>query len=75
MQSNQRYMETVTKKRSESLTRSELKALKKYRVSFSTEVACAATIGIDRNVLNRVVLAGSGAPETIAKIRAVLKTA
>lgn len=64
---------TVTKTRkSEKLTKEELKALKAFRKQFDTEVDCAVKIGIDRLVLNRVILVGSGAPATIEKIRAAL---
>ncbi len=64
---------TVTKNRkSEILTKEEHKALKAYRKKFDTEVACAVEIGIDRLVLNRVLLVGRGAPASIEKIRAAL---
>lgn len=62
------------RKKSEPLTKGELKKLKGYRKRFSTDVACASTIGIDRNVLGRVILAGSGSPETVEKIRTVLSS-
>lgn len=65
--------QTFTRKRSESLTRDELKSLKAYRKQFDTEVACAASLRIDRNVLCRVLLTGSGSPETIEKIRVGIK--
>lgn len=68
-------METIANKKSESLTRPERKALKEYRKGFTTDVACAAAIGIDRNVLVRIMLSGSGAPSTIEKIRAALNIA
>jgi hypothetical protein len=54
------------------LTASELKKLKAYRKGFYTEVDCAVSIGIDRLVLNRVMLVGSGAPKSIEKIRETL---
>lgn len=61
---------TITRKRkSEKLTAEERKALKQYRKGFDTEVDCAVEIGIDRLVLNRVMLVGSGSPDTIEKIR------
>jgi hypothetical protein len=63
---------TVRKRKSELLTEAELQALKDYRAGFHTEVDCAIAIGIDRTVLNRVILASSGSPETIRKIRQVL---
>lgn len=60
------------KRKSVLLTTGEHKALKQYRKNFNTEVECAITIGIDRLVLNRVLMVGSGSPETISKIKAIL---
>jgi hypothetical protein len=59
-------------RKSERLTTDEKKALKQYRKGFITEVDCAVSIGIDRLVLNRVLLIGSASPATIEKIRAAL---
>ncbi len=56
-----------------ALTTKEITALKQYREGFVTEVECALSIGIDRNVLNRITTFGSGSPESIEKIRAALK--
>lgn len=64
--------ETVTSRKSIKLTKDELKALKAYRKGFDTEVECALSIGIDRLVLNRVLLVGSGSQITIEKIRLVI---
>lgn len=67
---------TITKSRkSERLNAEERKALKQYRKGFDTEVDCAVAIGIDRLVLNRVLLIGSASPATVEKIRAALATA
>ncbi|HEY4288214.1 MAG TPA: hypothetical protein VGN00_14010 [Puia sp.] len=63
----------VRKRKSERLTEAELQILKGYRAGFQTEVDCAISIGIDRTVLGRVILAGSGSPETIEKVRKVLQ--
>lgn len=66
--------ETVTgSRKSVKLTKEELKALKAYRKGFDTEVECALSIGIDRLVLNRVQLVGSGSQITIEKIRIAIK--
>jgi hypothetical protein len=64
-------MDTAIKKkrRSEPLTKEEFQALKQYRKKFNTAVECAESIGIIREVLDRVLLVGSGSPETIEKIR------
>lgn len=66
---------TTRKRKSEPLTREEQAALKKYCNGFHTAIDCAEAIGISREVLGRVLLVGSGAPETIEKIRAALKAA
>lgn len=64
---------TITRSRkSEKLNAEERKALKAYRKGFDTEVDCAVAIGIDRLVLNRVLLIGSASPATIEKIRTTL---
>lgn len=67
-------MQTVTtrKRKSEPLTKEEYQALKQYRKKFHTAVDCAEAIGITREVLDRVLLAGSGSPETVEKIRAAI---
>jgi hypothetical protein len=65
-------METIRKRKSESLAKSEHSALRKFRKGFQTEVDCAMAIGIDRAVLNRILFIGSGSPETVDKIRKAL---
>jgi len=64
---------TAKSKRSEPLTAEEIEALKTYRAGFQTEVECALSIGIDRLVLNRIQLVGSGSPAKIKKVRRVLR--
>lgn len=63
---------TTRKRKSDPLTREEHTALKQYRKTFHTARDCADAIGIAREVLDRVLLVGSGAPETIAKIRTAI---
>lgn len=63
---------TTRKRKSEPLTKDEQAALKKYCNSFHTAIDCAEAIGISREVLGRVLLVGSGAPETISKIRTAI---
>lgn len=63
---------TTRKRKSEPLTKDEYTALKQYRKTFHTEIDCAEAIGISREVLGRVLLVGSGSPETIEKIRAAI---
>jgi hypothetical protein len=55
-----------------ALTTKEVAALKQYRKGFVTEVECALSIGIDRNVLNRITTFGSGSPESTDKIKAAI---
>lgn len=64
--------QSLIDQRTESLTKQEWKSLKEYQKKFPTQVACATEIGVDRSVLNRVLLAGSGRPDKIEKIRAAL---
>jgi predicted DNA-binding protein (UPF0251 family) len=67
------FMKKQKRSTSVPLTKAELQALKEYRKEFVTEVQCAIEIGIDRNVLNRIISFGSGSPDSIEKIRAALK--
>ncbi len=66
---------TTTRKpqRSVPLTSMEVKALKKMRDGYETEVDAALAIGIDRNVLNRIIMVKSGSEKYIAKVREYLK--
>lgn len=66
--------EGTVKKRRKSvvLAATELRRLKKFREKFNTAVECSEALGIDRAVMLRVLLVGSGSPETIEKIRAVV---
>jgi hypothetical protein len=65
----------TTKRKSIALSVEEFASLKQYAKQFNTGVECAESIGIHRNVLDRILLAGSGSPESIEKIRAALKAA
>lgn len=66
---------TERKRKSDPLTRDEHKALIKYVKSHHTIVDAAYAIGIHRNVLDRVMIAATGSPETIEKIREKLSGA
>jgi hypothetical protein len=59
----------ANKRKSLKLTKDEHKALKAFCKTFSTVVECAEAIGISRQVLDLVLLKGSGSPETIEKIK------
>lgn len=65
-------MQSIRKRKSEPLTKEEHKALKAFRKKFHTEVDCAIAIGVDRLVLNRIMLVGSGSPDSIEKVRAAI---
>lgn len=65
--------ESPKRRKSVALTASELRRLKKFRSRFNTDVECSEALGIDRAVMLRVMLVGSGSPETIEKIRLVIK--
>lgn len=70
-------MQTVNeapKKRRKSvlLTKEEIRALKDFKKPFNTDIECAEALGIDRAVMLRILLVGSGSPENIEKIRVAL---
>lgn len=66
---------TITSKKSEALTEKEIQELKDFRNRFDTATEAAIQLRISREVLLRVLLAGSGSPKTIKTIRASLKRA
>lgn len=61
-------------KRSIKLSQDEKKKLKNFCKTFDTEVNCALAIGIDRNVLARIRIIGSGSEHTVSKIREALQS-
>jgi hypothetical protein len=63
------------KRKSESLTTSEHRGLRKYVASFPTVIDAAAAIGIHRNTLDIVLIKGKGSPETVGLIREKLEEA
>lgn len=62
-------MERKVIRRSEPLTKNEHKALKKYVHTFYTKMDAADALGINRQVLDLVLLKGTGRSDTIQKIR------
>lgn len=60
------------KRKSERLSKDEHKALLKYVRSHHTIIDAAECIGIHRNVLDLVLIKGSGSPETIEKVRTTI---
>jgi DNA-binding phage protein len=62
----------TSKRKSEALTKEEFSSLKKFTKGFRTVVECAETIGISREVLDRLLVVGSGSPVTIDKVRSAL---
>lgn len=63
----------IKPKRSISLSEDEINTLKVFHKRFPTEVELALKIGIDRNVLSRVIQVGSGSQNTVTRIRKFLK--
>ena len=66
--------ETVFERRrkSERLTPDEYRRLKQVRKRFDYITDMAEQVGLSREVLTRVLQVGSGAPETIEKVRAAI---
>lgn len=64
----------MTKRKSHRLSREEIKALKSFCKSYSSIAECADVIGISRQVLDRVLLTGSGSPDKIQRILAALES-
>jgi hypothetical protein len=62
------------RRKSDKLTDEELRSLKKFVGTFSTIIDAAVEIGIHRNVLDLVLVKGSGSPETVQKIREKLNS-
>ncbi len=65
-------MNILRKRKSERMTGAEIKRLKSFVHSHHTIIDAAEEIGIHRNVLDLVLIKGSGSPETIDKIRKIL---
>lgn len=65
----------TTKRKSVALTADEKKALRQYTKKFQSVTEAADDIGVSRQVLFRVLLAGSGSQEKIEIIRAALTNA
>lgn len=63
---------TVAKRKSERLTDDAFAALKQYAKGFNTAIECAEAIGINRVVLDRLLLVGSASPETITKVKTAI---
>lgn len=61
---------TITKgRRSVKLTTEEKRSFRKWVEKQVTKLDAAEIIGIAPNTLDRILLAGSGKPDTIAKVR------
>lgn len=65
-------IQTERKRKSEKLSKDEHKALLRFVKSQPTIVDAAEQITIHRNVLDLVMIKGSGSPETIQKVRSVI---
>jgi hypothetical protein len=66
-------METK-KRRSEELSATEMKQLKKWVRSFKRKKDAYAALGVVQNTLDRILLAGSGHPDSVQKIKEVIKS-
>ena len=77
MQANATTQDTtiVIKRKSVALTGAEHRGLKKYIKGFNTLTEAAESIGVSRQVLDRVQLVGSGSPDNITLIREKIGTA
>lgn len=65
--------EMVTRvKKSETLTEEEKLALVSWVNDQPTKIDAAETLGMHRVTMDRIMLAGSGSPDNIAKVRRVL---
>lgn len=62
-------MERERKPKSIKLAKDEMQTLKKYVNAHHTIIDAAYAIGIHRNVLDMVLIRGTGSPETVDKIR------
>lgn len=67
-------VQTSRVRKSEALTDQERADFTKWVDSQPTKIDAAETIGIHRVSLDRIMLAGSGSPENIERIRKVLQT-
>jgi len=63
---------TRTLKKSESLTFEEQKRFKQLVEKFNTREDCASALTLSRQAIHRILGSGSGKPESIEKIRALL---
>lgn len=60
---------TLPKQKSDFLTSEEKQLLRRFVKSFPYTQRAAETIGVSRQVLDRVLVVGSGSPDSIAIIR------
>lgn len=65
---------TVRKRKSEAFTPEEYKMFKQYVKSFSTKLDCMAALQITMPTLDRIMLKGTGRPDTIEKIRVAMQS-
>lgn len=66
---------TERKRRSEALTRDELKAFIKLYGTYLTKTDAEYDFKVSRQVLDLVAIKGHGSPETIEKIRSKINQA
>lgn len=66
---------TPRKRKSEPLTKDELKSLQKFVSQFHTVIDASEALGISRQTLDRVLVIGKGSPETVSRIKENLPAA
>jgi len=64
---------TIRKRKSEAFTPDEFKKFKKYVASFPTKTDCIEALNTTRPTLDRTLIAGTGRPDSIQKIREAIK--
>lgn len=65
--------QTLREPKSIKLPIDMLEWLRGYRTRFTSEVDCGLAIGIDRLVVNRVLIVGSCSPKSFKKIEKTFK--
>lgn len=64
---------TIRVRKSEALTKEEFRKFKAYVKSFPTKTDCLEALNTTMPTLNRTLIAGTGRPDSINKIREAIK--
>lgn len=65
-------MQAKRRRKSEALTPEEFKKFKAYVSSFRFKIDCMEALDMTMPTLNRILLGGTGRPDSIQKIREVI---